>query len=195
MATLLDQTALPAASDDYRRFPISRQQYHEMGERGYFDGVRVELLRGEIVVMSPMNWRHSLGVNLSSDVLRNVFAAIGWVNLQSPIATEDSEPEPDVSVYSGKARDYSEHPTPGDALLVVEVAVSSLRYDMSRKAKFYAEEGVADYWVLDVDGRRLFVFRDPIDGAYSSQSTYGEAEAITPLAKPEAIVRVADLLP
>jgi Uma2 family endonuclease len=83
---------------------------------------------------------------------------------------------------------------------VVEISDTSLTYDLTTKAELYATAGIPDYWVLDVDGRQLIVFRDPQpipDGgaAYRSRTTHAPADAVAPLAAPSAAVRVADLLP
>ena len=86
------------------------------------------------------------------------------------------------------------------ARLVVEGADTSFDYDRTVKAELYAEAGVADYWILDLNGRSLLVLRDPAPVAaggfaYHSHRTLGEAESVAPLAAPAAAVRVADLLP
>mgnify|MGYP001047817967 CR=1 FL=1 len=177
---------------------FSREQYRRIGELGFFDGRRVELLHGEVVEMSPQGWPHALAKSKTADVLRAVFAGAGWVNEQSPFPTAGSDPEPDVVVAPGRREDYMDHPTA--ALLVVEVADATLDRDTTVKAELYATAGVADYWVLDVVGRQLIVFRDPQpipDGgaAYRGRTGFGPADAVTPLNAPAAVVRVADLLP
>ncbi len=183
----------PAPAEGPYRF--TRAQYHRMGELGFFDGHRVELIRGEIVVMSPISWPHTVSKIKTAEIARVIFQGAGWVNEQSPVVTDDSEPEPDVAVYRGKFVDYFDHPTPADTLLIVEVAVTSLAKDTTLKAEFYAQEGVADYWVVDVEHRRLLVFREPSASGYQSKRTLGDADSVSPLAAPDATVRVADLLP
>jgi Uma2 family endonuclease len=100
----------------------------------------------------------------------------------------------------GSPRDSSVHPT--SAELVVEIADSSLNSDVTDKAEKYATAGILDYWVLDVDGRRLLVFRDPVPlpaglgaTAYRTHLTLTETDSISPLAAPGATLRVADMLP
>ena len=115
-----------------------------------------------------------------------------------PLPTDDSEPEPDVAAYAGKARDYADHPTA--ALLVVEVAESSLKSDTTTKVGLYAEAGHPEYWVLDLKHRTLLIYRNPIrlpngDCDYLTRLTAGDADAIAPLAAPHAAIRVADSLP
>lgn len=177
---------------------FSREQYRQLGDLGFFDGRRVELLHGEVVEMSPQGWPHALAKGNTADVLRAVFAGAGWVSEQSPYPTAGSDPEPDVAVIPGRRKDYLDHPT--TALLVVEVSDTTFDRDTTVKAEMYATAGVADYWVLDVVGRRLLVFRDPQpvpDGgaAYRHLTTYGPGDAVAPLAAPNSPVPVADLLP
>jgi Uma2 family endonuclease len=179
---------------------FTREQYYQMGDLGYFDGKRVERLRGELVEMSPINWSHVLVVGNTADELRRVYAGIGWVNEQNPLALNDSDPQPDVAVYPGRRSDFTAHPTAADALLVVEVADSSLDTDTMVKLELYAEDGIREYWVADLVSNRLLVFRDPgpISAGghtYHTRLTLAPTDTVTPLAAPTASVRVADLLP
>jgi Uma2 family endonuclease len=196
-------TAKPPTRPDHP-FRFTRKQYYEMGERGYFEGKRVELLFGEVVEMSPINWPHALGVKLVTDALAAAFATGYWLNVQQPFVVPNgnpgSEPQPDVAVIPGAARDYTDHPTA--AALLVEVADSTLAKDTTTKAELYATAGVADYWVLDLDNRQLHVFRDPQPlpaalgtTAYRTRLVLGPADRVAPLAAPGAAVLVGDLLP
>ena len=189
---------MTAARTSGQPFRFSREQYFRLGNLGFFPVRRVERIRGEIVEMSPMSWHHSLGIRLTADALRTIFGDSYWVHDQSPITLVDSDPEPDVAVYPGSPRDYTEHPS--NPLLIVEVAESSLSYDLTTKAELYATANLADYWVLDIANRQLHIFRDPQpipDGgsSYRTSRILGEAESIAPLAMPDAMVRVSDLLP
>ena len=191
---LLRQPAMTRTpvSGPYR---FTRDEYHRLGDIGFFDDKRVELIRGEIYVMSPISWPHTQVKVKTARLLEAVFRGAGWVNEQSPVVTDDSEPEPDVAVYRGQFLDYFDHPTPADTLLIVEVAVTSLAKDTGLKADFYAQEGIADYWVVDVENRRLLVFREPSPIGYLAKQSLADSESIAPLAAPSAIIRVADLLP
>lgn len=181
-----------------RRFRFTREQYYRLGELGFFDGKRVERIRGEIVEMSPKNWPHVVAARKTAEILERAFAGVGWVSRQEPISLPDSDPEPDVAVLPGRFEDYADHPT--TALLVAEVADTSLFDDTTEMAEMYATAGIADYWVLDVLGRQLIVFRNPtpIPGggaAYRDKSTFGPADRVSPLAAPGACILVGDLLP
>lgn len=162
----------------------------------------VELVGGDLVCKEPQAARHASAVLLVAEALRRCFGP-GWqVRVQMPIALgDDSEPEPDVAVVQGGPGDFFDaHPS--EAALVVEVALSSLDFDRGPKASVYARAGVPDYWIVDVDGRRLEVHRDPRrDGAalcgwhYGAVRAVGPDDAVSPLVVPEAHIRVAELLP
>jgi Uma2 family endonuclease len=197
-------TTPPPAGAGPKPWRWTREQYYELDRQGFFDGKRVELIRGEIVEMSPINWPHALGVKLASDALARAFAAGHWVNAQHPISLSGtvpgSEPQPDVAVIPGSPRDYTNHPT--RAALVVEIADSTLNYDTTTKAELYATAGVPEYWVLDVTGRQLIVFRDPQPlpaplgaVAYQDRRTLSPGDGVSPLGAPSVTVAVADLLP
>lgn len=153
--------------------------------------------------MSPINRRHAVATGLTADALRLAFATAFHINVQQPFSVPGgaagSEPQPDVTVVPGAHRDYADHPTV--AALLVEVADSSLFFDTTTKAELYATAGVPEYWVLDVDGRQLHVFRGPVAlptglgaTAYQTHLVLGEGDAVSPLSA-AAEVRVADLLP
>jgi Uma2 family endonuclease len=181
-------------------FRWSREQYYRLGELGFFNGKRVERIHGEIVEMSPIGWPHSLCCTTTAEVLRSIFNGLGWISQGNPIPTDDSDPQPDVMVVAGQPRDYTDHPT--TALLIVEVADSTLGRDTTTKAELYATAKVPEYWVLDLEHRQLLVFRDPVAlpaglgaTAYRTQLTLNETDTVSPLAVPNVSVKVSELLP
>lgn len=187
-------------------FRFTREQYYRLGELGFFDGKRVELIRGEIIEMSPINIAHANGVGFVSDALAVVFAIGYYLNVQQPFsvpgAPPGSEPQPDVAVIPGSRRGAGDHPT--QAALLVEVADTTLAKDTTTKAELYATANVPEYWVLDLNARQLHVFRDPQPlplptelsaTAYQTHDTLGPNDTISPLAAPSAVIRVSDLLP
>jgi Uma2 family endonuclease len=184
---------------DPRPFRMTREQYYRLGDLGFFRNRRVELIRGEVLLMSPMNEPHVTGTALTADRLRDVFGTGFFIRTQAPLDLgADMDPEPDVAVVPGGPRDYSATPTM--ALLIVGVADTSLSYDTTTKAELYAEKSIPEYWVLDLANRRLLVFRDPAPiaaggAAYRTLLTLSPSESVSPLAVPAAAVAVADLLP
>jgi len=176
----------------------TREEYDRLVAAGVLgEDERVQLVEGEIVEMSPQSAAHATAVCLVEEALRRTFGEGFVVRVQLPLALgPDSEPEPDVAVVRGGPRDYRDrHPTGEETVLVVEVAESTWRFDRERKGKVYAEAGVGEYWILNLEERVLEVYRGPGGGGYREELRYGEGDAVVPLARPEARVEVAELLP
>jgi Uma2 family endonuclease len=179
-----------------------RVEYERLVELGIFVGERLELLDGVLVVREPQGSSHAAIVTQVGQVLAAAFGA-GWhPRLQAPLALgEHSEPEPDVAVVTGRARDYvTAHPA--TAALVVEVADSSLRLDRRFKAAVYALAGLQEYWIVNLVGGALEVHREPRpaagvedDGRYDTIDVLRPPATVTPLAAPGVAIPVADLLP
>jgi Uma2 family endonuclease len=174
----------------------TRDEYDRLVAAGAFaPGARVQLVLGEIVEMTPQSAAHVTGVRLVQQRLEAVFTSGYDVRVQFPLAlSADSEPEPDVAVVRGTARDYSrQHPTA--AVLVVEVADSTLRFDQGPKAVMYARAAIGEYWILNLEGRVLEVYREPQPSGYAAVTVVRPEESISPQAAPGARIRVLDLLP
>jgi hypothetical protein len=193
--------ATPVPSGPPRNMLWTVDQFHYLGDLGMFEGRRAWLVDGTIVEEGPMNPPHRIALELSEEALRAAFGT-GWriCNQMPLVLGQTTDPEPDLAVIAGSPRGSSSHPT--TAALVVEVSDSSLRYDTTVKLSLYAAGRIADYWVIDVAGRQLLVFRDPQPDTaqphghgYATQLTFGPTDTISPLAAPAAVIRVADLLP
>ena len=111
-----------------------------------------------------------------------------------------SEPEPDLAVVPGPMESYKDHPT--TALLIVEVTDTTLRFDRGQKASLYARAGIKDYWIINIQDECVEVLREPVKDTdaplgwrYKSVVTFRPPATIAPLAKPEAVIAAADLLP
>jgi len=168
-------------------------EFHRLGDLGVFEGRRAKLIDGAILEEGPMNPPHALTLGLVEAAARAAFGAGWWLRHQSPLVLSQLiDPVPDLAVVPGGPRDYTGHPT--TAALVVEVSDTSLDFDTDDKRRLYARAGIAEYWVVDVNARRLLVYRGPQGGDYANVQTLGPADAVTPLAAPGAAVRVADLL-
>jgi Uma2 family endonuclease len=178
----------------------TREEYYRLVEQNFFYGQRIELIGGKIIQMAPQHNAHSVAIELVNEFARRAFPADHWVRIQMPLhLPPNSEPEPDIAVVRGSPREATDHPT--SAILVVEVSDTSLRYDR-RKARLYAKHGLADYWILNIQDRQLELYRDPVPGGgrkgsppYENIRVLHEFDTITPLAVPNASVRVTDLLP
>jgi Uma2 family endonuclease len=181
----------------------TRLEYDRLIEKGVFGTEdRIELLGGALVVREPQGSPHAMGIRMAEEALRRVFAA-GWdVRGQLPVALDDdSEPEPDISVVPGSFRDYR-HGHPPRAVLIVEVAESSLALDRALKGSLYARARVPDSWIVNLVERVLEVHRDPAPDAaarygwrYTTVATLRVGETVTPLSAPDSPISVGELIP
>ena len=167
-------------------------EFHDLGDRGVFEGRRAMLIDGVILEQGPMNAPHGKTLGRVERALQKVFGAEWWQRHQLPLVLgQDIDPMPDIAIVPAGALDYEGHPD--TARQVVEVSDSSLAFDTTEKRLIYARAGIPEYWVVDINGRRLLVYRDPQSGDYASRREYGPADALTPLAA-GAEIRVGDLL-
>ena len=157
---------------------------------------RVELVRGVIRQMSPKNWAHVMAAKSVYDLLRDALRGRASVYHEAPLVAEgiDSEPEPDVLVCSNPD-EWTYRSQRTNPLLVIEVADSSLEYDLGEKAGLYAEAAVPEYWVVNLVERALVVFREPDKGRYQVRSSLEEKSRLTPEAWPELSFEVSAFLP
>jgi len=204
MATGVTSGAANAEEPGGRPRRWTEEEYYLAAELGIFrPDERLELIRGEVVQKgSPQKRWHFAAITRGAKLLEAVFGPEFYICPQGPMRiSETSIPEPDLLVVVGSSDDYSDHPGPGDVRLLVEIADTTLRFDRGTKAALYAEAGIADYWIENLPERRLEVYRDPAplpDGSgfgYHSVASYTEKETVTPLAAPQAVILVADILP
>ena len=172
-----------------------RAEYDRLVDLGMFDGERLELLAGALLVSEPQGSSHAAIVDHVGRALAAAFGPGWYPRLHAPLALdEDSEPEPDVAMVPGQPRHYL-HAHPSTAALIVEVADSSLRLDRRLKAGLYARAGIADYWIVNLVDGVLEVHRAPEAGAYRAVVRLRPPATISPLAAPSAVLAVSDLLP
>lgn len=156
---------------------------------------RVELIEGEIVMMSPIGSRHEEIVDRLNEWSTEVAPrSVARIRIQQSLGIpgRQSVPQPDVAWV--QPRDYAaRRPEAVDALLVIEVAETSLQDDLGKKAAVYAAGGVPDYWVVDAAAEIVHVLRRPGPLAYAEHRVAGRSESIAPLVRPEAALAVESL--
>jgi Uma2 family endonuclease len=177
--------------------PRKRWTRTDMGkllEMGLLDDCRYELIRGEIIAKMPQKPSHSVIITRLFRVLIAVFG-VEYLRPQLPIALSDEdEPEPDIAVTTLDTDEYeTRHPEPSEVKLVVEVSLTTLRDDLGIKAELYAQAGILEYWVLDVESRKLHVHRRPSGQQWGVITVLADTESVAPLAAPDGTIAVADL--
>jgi len=181
-----------------RQAPITLAMYDRMIAAGVFDPAeahRVELIGGELHMMSPIGDRHADAVAFLtrwSSQQADPSRMLVWVQNPLSIPGSESAPQPDIAWVT--LRRYADRrPLPEEVSLLVEVADTSLEFDTTAKAALYAAAGIADYWVVDLISRAVIVFREPRSGGYESRSTHRGDQLVRPLAQPEAALLPAEL--
>ena len=151
-------------------FPLSVKQYHEMIRTGILtEQDRCELIRGRLVPKMTIGDDHAACVDRLTFLLPTLLGKAAAMRIQNPVVLADSEPEPDVSLvqlFSGKPR--NKKPLRADVLLVIELADSSYDLDRNDKLPIYAENGIPEFWIIDLPQQAVDVFRQPqADGTYA----------------------------
>ncbi len=169
----------------------------EIGVIGSDD--RVELIGGELIAMAPQNPRHAGCVARLNDLLgaRARGQCKLWIQMPLRLSRRD-QPEPDVALLRPRADDYrsGEPATAEDALLVIEVADSSLRADLEVKSDLYAAFGIPEFWVVDLQNDRVVVHREPSGTAYGRREEFRRGDELN-LLHLRLVMRLAldDFLP
>jgi len=198
-ATVTERPYRPVPTDPPRK-RWTRQECAAFEASGLWDQQQLELVDGELINKMGKNRPHSNALAALHEWLRQVFGA-EYVSQEVPIdvAPEDNptnEPQPDLIVLTRPYWDFLEtNPQPSDLRLVVEISHSTLGFDLTQKAGLYARAGIVEYWVLDVDARRIVVHRDPQNGLYRSVKVYNARESVAPLASPAREFQVGDAFP
>jgi Uma2 family endonuclease len=202
-ATLTERPPAPPVQYPPRK-RWSRAEYQKAEAAGVFDQQNLELIEGEIIDKKMSKNRPH--VNAAALLIAWLLQVFGTrrVNFEAPIdvAPEDNptnQPEPDMIVLRQEYVDSGAYrastPQPRDLALVVEIADTSLAFDLTTKAALYARAGIAEYWVLDILGRRLLVHRQPEGGQYAAVTSYSQDESVAPAAAPHSSLAISSLFP
>lgn len=182
-----NRASSPRLGRSPERLHLTRAQYHRMNELGLFEGLRVQLIEGEVIVMPPTTGLRAFPIQELTAVLVMALPDGYRVRPQLPVALDDeNEPEPDFAIVEAGSGEDGENPQ--SVLLAIEVADSSVAFDLNRKQKLYARFGIPEYWVLDVKKRTLFVHRSPGTSKYRSIKTLTDLSKVSSSAVPGLVV-------
>lgn len=169
-----------------------------MGERGVFaPEARLELIDGEIIEMAPIGSRHAGVVNILNRLLVQRVGDRALVSVQNPLNVSDrSVPQPDLALLKPRADGYADsHPTVSDVLLVIEVADTTLAFDLGTKVPLYARSGIREVWVVDVNERDVRVHREPSASGYRTSFAVGVGGNVASTALPDVAIGLHEVLP
>ena len=180
-----------------RRRPFTVGEYYRMAEVDILtEEDRVELIAGQIVAMSPIGSRHAACVKRLNLLLGKMVGDSMLIGVQDPIALDAySEPEPDLVLLRPRADFYADaHPVAADVLLAVEVADTSADYDREVKLPLYAQAGLPEVWLINLQKDRIEIYARPQGGAYQQRVEVTADATLTSPTIPQLALAAADLL-
>ena len=178
----------------------TRYECEQLAATGLLDMEPLELIEGELINKMGKNPPHIFITGELAEWFRNAFG-YSFLRLEGSInvAPEDNpsnHPEPDLCLLNRPRREFLfVDPSPSDIRMVAEVSDSTLQFDSTAKARLYARAGILEYWIIDVNSRKVIVHRAPLNGVYTSVAIYTENEPICPLGAPQAEFRAVTVLP
>ena len=181
---------------DVPRHRFTVDEFARMGEAGIFaEDDRVELIDGEVREMTPIGSPHAGIVNRLTELLFTRLAGRANVIVQNPIRlNRHTEPQPDLVVARRRNDFYADrHPEPGDVLLVIEVADSSLRYDRTEKTPRYGRAGIPETWLVDVEAGTVTVCTEPGPRGYARRQVRRQGERLAAVGVPDFGLAVNDV--
>ncbi len=189
--------SVAVAAPPIERYRLTSAMYREIVEKGILsEDDRVELIEGELVAMPPIGSEHMGVVNQIAERLISQLGSHSIVSIQGPIHLSDfSTPQPDLALLAPR-RDYYKRslPQPGDIMLVIEVADSSLAYDREVKTPLYARANIPEAWIVNLIDRWIEVYRDPSPVGYTTLLKVLPGKSIAPQTFPDVTIIVDELL-
>ena len=178
-----------------RKFTV--EEYEKMATEGIIKpDEKVELIRGEIIKMSPMGTRHAAGIARLTQLFYRKFGDLILLGVQNPIRlNNNSQPEPDLSLLIPRSDFYvAAYPCPQDIYLIIEVSDSTLDYDRYTKIPLYAEANIKEVWIINLKEEGLEVYRHPLQGSYQAIQKYYRGESIFIESFPEIELTLIEIL-
>lgn len=173
------------------------EEYHRMAETGILkEDDRLELLKGELVKMSPIGTRHAACVNRLLKLFSQRVGDMAIVAVQNPIRLNDnSEPQPDLTILQPRADFYATaHPQPGEILLLIEVADTTADFDRAVKIPLYAQNQITEVWLVDITAQTLELFREPTPTGYKYQQQLTLGDKVAMGVFPDVEIGVAEVI-
>ncbi len=182
---------------DITRRRFTADEYLAMGDAGILRAEdRVELIDGDVVAMTPIGRRHVALVNRLNHLFVARLGDGAIVQPQGSLRLDFStEPQPDLAVlrYRDDFYETGSRPAPDDILLLIEVADTSIRYDLTTKAALYARAGIGEYWVIDLTSDTVIRHLEPVGGTYQRIAPVPPTAPFTPVRLANLTLTLADV--
>ena len=178
------------------RFKLTVGDYHRLGQVGILTETnRVELIEGELIEMAPIGAMHMTLVNRLNKFLVLAVGDRGVVSIQNPVTLSlHSEPQPDIAILSQGAESAAPAvPHAHDVMLLIEVADTTLNYDRTTKLKIYAQAGVSEVWIVNVQDKCIETYQEPTATGYMRKQDFGHHDVVSPVALPQVMLEVGEI--
>ena len=185
-------------SSEIRRKLFTANDCYRMSDAGILSpDERLELIRGEVLIMSPIGPRHGASVDGTNRVFVRSAGDNAIVRTQGTVELDQfCAPEPDIVLLRPRDDFYvSKNPAGADIILIIEVADTSLEYDTTVKVELYAILGIQEYWVADLRNNRLIAYSQPTQDRYQTIREFHQGDTVAPQLLPDCRIEVAVLLP
>lgn len=181
------------SSESLRRHRLTVDDYYKMGAAGIFrENDRVELIEGEIIDMVPIGSNHAYTIDKLAYTIHKHISENTLLRIQNPLhLDQNNEPEPDLVLVTNKNY-FSRHPGSEETLLIIEVADSSLAYDLEIKIPLYAQYNIPEVWIVNLNDCKIHVFQQPQNDAYKSMEEV-QSGTLTPTQVQSFVLRTDDI--
>jgi Uma2 family endonuclease len=180
------------------RHKLSIEDYHRMGRAGILrEDSRIELIEGELIDMAPIGSLHASVVSTLSMLFARQVGELAIVSTQNPVSLPpDNEPQPDITLLKPRPDRYRNAlPLAADVLLIIEVADTTVEYDREIKLPLYAQHGIPEVWLVDLQGGILEIYLEPGSKGYRKLLRPDRGETIAPALIDEARLPLAEIWP
>lgn len=189
--------AMPRLVPRLLKGPFTVDDYYRMAETGVLPpDARVELLDGQVALMSPIGLGHASCVNRLTAMLVKAVGERATVTVQNPVRLDlRSEPQPDIALVEYRADGYaSRHPGPADVLLLIEVADTTLDKDHGVKLPLYARSGIPEVWIVNLEDDVIEIYTTPGVDGYQTARTAVRGDTLRPNLLPALALSATDIL-
>lgn len=159
-----------------KRFRV--EDFRKMTEAGILpEESGWEVIDGYLMDKITIKSRHAGVVRKLGKILEDNFGNETIISVHDPIHIDEyNEPEPDIALLKRRSDFYAEsHPTPEDALLLIEVSDSTIEYDREIKKNLYAGAGISECWIVNLQNNTVEVYSSPKNSSYRLAKIWNRA--------------------
>ncbi len=179
-----------------QKHKVSVSEWHKMGEHNIFPpDTRMELIKGEIINMAPIGPSHASCVRHLLEMFAEQKGKTAILDVQNPIQLGTlSEPEPDLVLLRPASNFYCErHPTAQDVFLLIEVSDTTSKHDREERIPLYAEDGIVESWLIDLNEFHVEVYLNPTPNGYTNKRIFASEEILIPTQLPHINIPVSNI--